>query len=329
MAMRGVLWLVALCAVVWCGYWYYGARALRQETEAALATLKAEGRADYSALHLGGFPGRFDLTVSDPVAADPGGRWLWRGPQLSVHALAYNPGHVIVALPAEQSLTLGGETLALTTTEMRASAAFGLSSDLRIDHAEAVGGPFRAEADAGWSVAAEALRLAIRTEDATEFRYRIGAEAPGLTVTGAPSRALASAGIGEGPGRFRLDADLSLDRPLDRDAALAPPRLAGIDIRALEFDWGGLSLRGDGAVRIDGAGVPDGTVTLRLRNWAGVPALLVASGVIAPGDEASFAATLDQLAALSGSPDELALPLSFSGGWVALGPLPLGPAPRF
>lgn len=327
--MRVMLWLVALGALAWCGFWYVGARTLRQETEAALSVLKAGGRADYSALDLGGFPARFDLTLSDPVAADPGGRWLWRAPRLSVYALAYNPGQIIAALPDEQSLTIGGETLTLRTTEMRASAGFALSAELPLDHAEAVSGAVKAVSDSGWSVAAEALRLAVRTEDAAEFRYRIGAEAPAVTVAGQPAEVLGKAGLETGPGRIRLDADASFDRPLDRNAMLTPPRLVGLDLTALELDWGRLSLRGDGELKIDGAGVPDGTVNLRLTNWQGVPALLVAAGVIAPEDEPALMTTLGQLAALSGTPDELSLPLSFSGGWAALGPLPLGPAPRF
>ena len=45
--------------------------------------------------------------------------------------------------------------------------------------------------------------------------------------------------------------------------------------------------------------------------------------------EKQLSKTMQQLAALSGDPAELVLPLNLKAGWMALGPLPLGPAPRF
>ncbi|MEZ5866970.1 MAG: DUF2125 domain-containing protein [Defluviimonas denitrificans] len=71
------------------------------------------------------------------------------------------------------------------------------------------------------------------------------------------------------------------------------------------------------------------TIQLRLANWRDLPPLLVALGVIAEAEAPALTRTMGQLALLSGGTGDLSLPLSFTGGWVALGPLPLGPAPRF
>lgn len=327
--MRVILWLVAGFAVLWAGYWYASAGALRDEAEAALAALKAEGRADYSAIDLGGFPARFRLTVTDPALRDPEGGWTWRAASLAVHALAYDPAQIIAVLPANQTLTAGRETIALRTTDMRASAGFGLAAAVPLRHAEAVSGAFLAQSDLGWSLSGTGLRLALRGEDPATFRYRLGAAASGLTVTGAPAEVLTLARLTTGPGRLRFDADATFDRALDRTFAEVAPRPTGFDIRSLELDWDRLSLRGSGALTIDAGGAPDGTLALTLTHWQGLPPLLVAAGLIPPDMEEALTRTMAELASLSDEPDALSLPLSFKAGWVALGPLPLGPAPRF
>ena len=325
--MRVILWLVAALAVLWCGYWFLAARTLRTETLTALAAMKAEGRADYSDVCLGGFPARFELTVTDPAFRDPDRGLAWRAPRATVHALAYDPSRIIAVLPSDQVLEIAGQAIALTTTDMRASAAFGRSADLPLQHAEAITDQTTAQSG-DWSIAADQVRLAIRAEDAAAFRYRLGAEGTGLTFAGLPAEILGRAGLGDGPGRIRLDVDASLDGPLDRNAVQEPPRTTGIDVRALELDWGALSLRGNGTLSVDPGGVPTGTLTLSVRNWQGLPPLLVAAGVIPADMETRLGETMAQLARLSGNPDELTLPLAFQAGWVALGPLPLGPTPR-
>lgn len=327
--MRVILWLVALFAVLWSGYWFLAARTLRSETEAALAAMKAEGRADYSEFDLGGFPARFKLTVTDPALADPGGRWLWRAPNLTVHALAYDPGKIIALLPTGQTIETARQKITLSTTAMRASAGFGLSAALPLLHAEAISDATEATSDLGWTLAAQQIRLAIRKEDAGAFRYRLGAEATAMALSGPPAETLARANLPAGPGQMRIDADATFDRALDRTAADAPPMLRGLALSALELDWGDLSLRGEGRIDISAAGAPEGVVNLRLRNWQGLPPLLVATGTVPPELEKQLGDTMRQLAALSGDPEELALPLTFKAGWMALGPLPLGPAPRF
>lgn len=327
--MRVILWLVALFAVLWGGFWYFGARTLRAETEAALTQMKAEGRVDYSAFDLGGFPARFDLSVTDPALADPGGRWRWRAPSLTVYALAYDPGKIIALLPSGQTIETGGETITLTTTDMRASAGFGLSTALPLLHAEAISDATEAKSDLGWTLAAQQLRLAIREEDAKSFRYRLGAEATALALSGPPAEILARANLPASPGQARIDADATFSRALDRAAIDTPPMLRALALSALELDWGDLSLRGDGRIDISASGTPEGAINLRLRNWRGLPPLLVATGTVPPEMEKQLADMMQQLAALSGDPAELALPLTFKAGWMALGPLPLGPAPRF
>ena len=327
--MRVILWLVSAMVLLWCGYWYISAGTLRSGVETALAVMKAEGRADYSAIELDGFPARFRLTVADAVLRNPEGAWIWHAANVVVHALAYSPGQVIAVLPDDQTLALEDQTVALQTTDMRASVAFGLTSTLPLEHAEALSGGIAARSDLGWSLTATELRLAIRSEDPATFRYRLGAESSGLTLEGFPAEMLARAKIANGPGHLRLDLDATFDRPLDRSAGETPPRPTAAAIHALEFDWGAFSLSGQGDLTITPDGTPDGTLSLSLANWRGLPPLLVASGAITVDMEQPLTRVMKQLATLSGQPDQLSLPLTFKAGWVALGPIPLGPAPKF
>ena len=327
--MRALIRIVAVLTVLWCGYWFIGARVLTTEGRAALDQMQQDGRLGYGTFSIGGFPARFEADLADLSLRDPAAGWAWSVPDVAVHALAYSPNRVIAVLPPEQRLRVAGQSLALTTEDMRASVAFGLSSAVPLTHAEAVSGPLTARSDRGWSLAMEALRLAARQEEGEGFRYRLGAEATALTLDGAPAAVLAKAGLAEGPGRVRLDADAVLDRALDRSAAEVPPRMTALSVRSLELDWGRLALRGAGDLRIGAEGVPEGTIQLRLANWRDLPPLLVALGLIAAAEAPALTRTMGQLALLSGGTGDLSLPLSFTGGWVALGPLPLGPAPRF
>ena len=327
--MRALIRIVAVLTVLWCGYWFVGARVLTSEGRTALDQMQEDGRLGYGAFSIGGFPARFEADLADLSVSDPAAGWAWSVPQVAVHALAYSPNRVIAVLPPEQTLRVAGETFAVTTEDMRASVAFGLSSAVPLTHAEAVSGPLTARSDRGWSLAMDALRLAVRQEDGEGFRYRLGAEATALTLAGTPAVLLAKAGLADGPGRVRLDADAVLDRALDRAAAEVPPRITTLSVRSLELDWGRLALRGTGDLGIGADGTPEGTIQLRLANWRDLPPLLAALGVIAEAEAPALTRTMGQLALLSGGTGDLSLPLSFTGGWVALGPLPLGPVPRF
>ncbi len=54
----------------------------------------------------------------------------------------------------------------------------------------------------------------------------------------------------------------------------------------------------------------------------------VALGLVRPELEQTVTNMLAELAKGSGKPDTVDLPLVFEKGWMSLGPLPLGPAPR-
>lgn len=327
--MRFILWIIAGLTALYCGYWVVASRAIRAEAEATLATMRAEGTADVAALEIRGFPVRFDVTLVSPQAASRDGSLRWSAPELTLHALSYRPQHVIAVLPPVQSIGIGDQTIAVSSGDFSASAVFGLSADLPLDHAQTVGEAVTLVSDAGWGLATDEFRAAVR-ESGGEDRYRIGIEILGPVLSGLPAEVVTAGGALPARGeRFHLDATLGLDRPLDRFAAATGVRLRAAEVSALALDWGPAGLSAQGAIAISPEGVPEGQIDLSLRNWRAVLRLAGALGLVRPESVPAVERALDGLARMGGDPQVLRLPLVFAGGRMSLGPVPLGPAPRF
>lgn len=327
--MRLMLWIIAGLTALYCGYWAVASRAIRAGAEAALATMRAEGTGDAAALGIAGFPVRFDVTLDTPRFASRDGRLRWSAPDLRIHALSYRPQHVIAVLPAEQTLGLGRETVAVTSEAFSASAVFGLSAAVPLDHAQTVGKAVVLASDAGWGLGVDEVRAAVRRGEG-ETEQRVGVELLGLTLSGPPAGVVTAGGALPARGeRFHLDAVLGLDRPLDRFAAAEGVRLRSAEITALALDWGPAGLSGEGRVALSPEGVPKGRIDLRLRNWRAVLRLSVALGLVRAETAPTVERAAESLARIGGDPEVLTLPLVFAGGRMSLGPIPLGPAPRF
>ncbi len=327
--MRLVLGLVAAGAIFYSGYWFVGSRTLTTSTEAAFAEMNAAGLGGYGALGLSGFPGRFDLTLTEPELTSADGALRWSAPEMRLYALSYRPHHVIAVLPPAMTLRYGREEIAVTSGELRASAVVGIDTALPLKRAQSVGRTIELRSERGWSAAAGELRLAVR-EGAEATEQELGAELMGLSLSGLPAELFGPDGALPGEGeRARLDAVLSLDRPLDRFAPADGLRITAAELRALELDWGPLSLRGTGQVAFTPSGEPEGRIELGIRNWRAALPLAAALGLIRPEIAPTVEKMLEQLALAGGDAEELDLPLVFAGGRMSLGPVPLGPAPRF
>ena len=129
--------------------------------------------------------------------------------------------------------------------------------------------------------------------------------------------------------RFHLDADLAFDAPWDRFALEdRAPRLTGLALREASLAWGELALSAEGSVEIGADGVPRGRIDLRVEDWRRLLGLLRATGVVGERLAPLTERAMEVLAELSPDPDVIEAPLSFQKGFVSLGPIPLGPAPR-
>lgn len=330
--MRIMIWIIALLAVGWCGYWVVASTALERGAGAWFDARRGEGwQADYADLRVSGFPYRFDTTLTDVALADPGTGVVWQAPEFIVTALAYQPNHVIAIFPAEQVLRSPFDTLTVTSSDMRASARVGGTNvELRESTAEMADVALRSSQ--GWDVTLDSGLLAMRAqgENLGENLYDLYFEASDLR----PSDALRLDVDPQGrlPDTFetlRLDATLAFDAPWDRFAIeVARPQPTGLDLRAFDARWGQLELRAVGTLDIDTEGVPEGRVTVKATNWREIISIGEATGLLPERAIPTITRGLEVLASLSGPANTIDVPLSFQRGFVSLGPIPLGPAPR-
>lgn len=327
--MRALLWLTAVLAALYSGYWLVGSRALLSGVETALTQMKSEGRADYTSVELHGFPSRFDLTINGPRLISADGQQSWQAAFVQLFALSYRPNHLIAVWPDEQVLTIGGDILTLHSTDLRASVTLGASLSLPLNHAEVEGQGVDIASDLGWQLITEKLVFATRhaTPDAKshELALVLSGLAPGndlrrLLDPEGKMPALADTA------RATLIADF--DRPLDRNFVTAEPRLTALRALDLSFIWGPVSLTAKGDLSVGVDRFPTGKVSVTVRGWRDLLSLLVTAGALTP----DMASTLENgLAAIetgTGQSSELKLPLTFDRGLMRLGPFLLGPAPR-
>ena len=83
-----------------------------------------------------------------------------------------------------------------------------------------------------------------------------------------------------------------------------------------------------GAVKIDERGFPVGEISIEAREWRQMIRLAVSARIIDDGTARTITRGIKFLTALTGSGDDLSLPLGLSGGKIRLGPLAIADAPR-
>lgn len=330
--MRFLTILVAALALLYAGYWLVGSAAAERGARAALEGLRAEGwQVEYSALDTRGFPSRFDTTIAEPTLRDPRTGLGWRAPFLQAFALSYAPNRVILVWPERQEILLPGQTLAVTSADMRASAAIAADTALPLDAVTLEAQQIALASDLGWTAKADSLLAAFRDAGARPGLYDVFAEMRGIRLPDALRRALDPADdLPPALDLLRLDAELALDRPLDRHAGgagAAAPRLEALALRDLRLAWGDTILRATGELAIDRAGVPSGEIRLEARGWRAAIRALAGAGAL----DADLARTYERMAEAlaAGDPEgALDLTLTLRDGMMRLGPVPLGPAPR-
>lgn len=327
--MRPLIWLTLFLAALYSGYWVVGSRSALAGVEAALAGMKAAGRADHAGVEIHGFPSRFDLTIIAPALASAGGEVRWQAEFLQLLALSYRPNRLIAVWPPAQRLSVGPATIAIASEDLRASVTLTPNSELPLDHAELAGRGVELATSPGWSLAADRLMLASRRSggpQSHEIALVLTALRPGPQVKALldPEGRLPAA-LPE----LRLGAIADLDRPLDRRALTAQPRLRAL--RAIDGSaaWGEIRLDARGGLTVGADGYATGRIELTARNWRGLLALATATGALTPEASQSLANGFAALAKAGGDENLLTLPLVFKDGMASLGPLALGPAPRF
>lgn len=329
--MRRLTILVLIIGGLYSGYWFVGANAVETGAIDAVDNARAQGwTIDYAALDTRGFPSRFDTTVDTLTVIPPDGLWSWAAPFMQVFALSYQPNRVIAAFPETQRVRLGDQMLNINADGLRASAGVKANADLSFDAATAEVGAAEIVSDLGWTIGLERALVAMRADPEQPSSYDIYLDADQLALPGEviaqidPNDVLAEAIT-----RIVFDSAIGLDKPLDRHAFAGSgpePVVQKLILNRFDIAWGDVALGATGTLDIDPAGVPDGRITFQTEEWREIIDLLVNAGAVDPGIAPTIGNVAQAMAQESGT---LELPVTFQNGFMSLGPLPLGPAPRF
>ena len=329
--MRRTILIVMALALAWGGYWWSGATAMERSLRGWLDARAAEGWvASYDSVETRGFPSRFDTSVRGLDLSPPGAPWAWRAPLFQTLMLSYQPDRAIAAWIGPQEVATSGGTVSVDSERLRASVRVGVSTALPLEAFTAVGDGLEVAAEAGWRASAAEVRVATEATPAAPNGQRVGVTLLELR----PPAALRALVDPEGTmpdalDRFHLDAVLGFDAPWDRFALEdRAPRLTELALADATLVWGDLSIAAEGAVEIDAQGIPEGRIAIRVEDWRRLLDLLRATGIVGPRAAPLTARAMEVLADLSPDPDVIEAPLSFQQGFVSLGPIPLGRAPR-
>lgn len=325
--MRWLIRLVVLGAALWAGWWVLGAHFIERGLRDALAGAQRSGVTVQDS-GVSGFPNRWDVTLTEPRLADPVTGITTSAPFVQAFTLTWKPWHLIAALP-ELSVAAPDGSAATLAGRMRASlrlrptAALPLEA-LRISGTDltlarlAPDGPAR-------RTAAERAELATRRLADPAETHQIA-----LTVTGlAPDPASRPPATPLPPviDRLAVDAAATFSAPLDRTAGQTRPHVTAIDLRAAGLTWGALHVTATGRLAADTQGLAQGQIDIRIDDWNLALDALVATGILRPEMRPTWAEFARRLAEMGNTGAGLDLPLTMSRGRMALGPLPLGPAP--
>lgn len=329
--MRKLIYILIIAALAWGGYWFVGATAVERGLSSWFDQRRGEGwQADYTRLNISGFPNRFDTTIEGLELADPHSGVAWSAPFFQLFALSYKPGHIIAVWPDNQVIATPEERISIAADNMRASLVFNEGTDLNLNRASLMLDGIGFSSTRGWASALEHGQLAARQIEGGGNSYRMHFEATGITPASNFLKRLENvdflSDIIQG---MSVNAEVGFDAPWDRFAIeRARPQVTRIDLKLLKADWGELDLWMAGELTVDADGIPSGQITLKAKNWRQMVALAHEVGALPEALLPSVVRALSFLASLSGDKSSLDTPLTFRGGYIALGPIPLGPAPR-
>ncbi|WP_305183956.1 DUF2125 domain-containing protein [Phaeovulum sp.] len=318
MRRRLISALVALAVLAALG-WGAGAFALRQGADAALRSLRDQGRGNAGAVTLAGFPGAFSLQLDTPRLHQ--GLLAWQADWLRLSFPSYAPWRLRLDLSQAQTLRIGLRQYLLVSENMHAALMLRPGATLALESAAVVSGPLHASLDGGGpAMAADQLALTLAAAGGGGD-YRLDASLAGFSL---PVLLQAPYGLAERGELLSARLVLGLSAPLDRHAQATAPRLLSVGVEAASLRWGEAQLAAEGAVRADANGRAEGQITLSTPDWHAVVALALALRLVQPPYGAALSAELAPLASADGT---LTIELGFRGGMAWLGPVLLGAAP--
>ncbi len=287
----------------------------------------------YQGPTIGGFPTRFRVDLIEPRVRTPQG-WHWSGDAIAGESMLWAPWRLRIDVPLRQRFGgfWSGRRHAISLAAEAAEGVLELGRDGGIARAAIEAERLLLEAEAGWTLRAAEVDLAVRQAPPSRDGRREGRGDPITVLTGAAREIVWSGDLqsplGETIGLVALDAALVGRIPTgDPAQALVQWRDSGgrLEIGKLSLLWGPLDLEADGTAALDAAMRPQGAFTARIRGLPETIDALAARGLIKRN--LAFAVKL-ALLALARVPDQsgkprIQVPITLQDGLVYLGPVAL------
>jgi hypothetical protein len=328
--MRKLIWLIVVVALLWCGWWMLAMFGMERGIASWFEDQRNAGlRAEVGAVTQAGFPFALKNRLDGVVIGDPKTGSGVALPHIDVSAAAYWPGFMRISVSEApiQLLNPDGDL----TLEMKDGAA-----DLRLrpgpalvlESMQADAASWKLSGAGGTVLSAQSAQMAMVQAQVPEA-YQITLTSAALTPGGVIRTALQlPANWPLAFETFDAEMEVAFDRVWDRHAAAARPQPRAIKLEKAQAIWGALRFESTADLQIDASGVPNGTASLQAQNWREVLALAASSGAVAQGAMVQAETVLGMLGKMSGDPADLDITLTFEGGQMRMGFIPLGPAPR-
>ncbi|RPE67152.1 hypothetical protein EDD53_1556 [Pacificibacter maritimus] len=329
--MRKLIFLFLIAVVLYSGYWLIGARTTERSIAAWLSARQAEGwQADYAALDTGGYPLSFHTVLQDLAIADPKTGVAYQTSQFELKSRSFTPTRVEATLAQDLRVSTPLQTINATNETINSTLVLGVGPSLTVHQAAFNFSEITAQSSAGWELFLnEAQAQAVRNPD-TPFTYETQFSLTGLK----PSSGLLSKLNPEGVlsdtfDSLQIDTTIKFDKDWDITALEGPrPQPKHVVLHKASAIWGAVNLNIAGEFDVDKQGYPNGTIQIQATNWRELIALGTASGVIPQSMESIALRAGEILAKMKGNANTIDAELSLSGGSIAFGFIPLGPAPR-
>lgn len=329
--MNRLVRVFIVAALAWTGYWFIAGYGLRSAIAGWFDQRQQQGwQAEFSRIGTTGYPMRHVTRLDSPVLADPVNGTAWRADWIHLDSPAVWPGRQTLRFAdTPQRLSHFDQTAVLTARDMQAELHLQPGVALVLERMALTSAPWSITQNGDLTAAAQNLNL-IMAQAETPETYAILIEAQEFTPgEGLRSLMETESSLPQAFDALELDMTVEFDKPWDRTALEERrPQPVTIDLALAEAQWGALRLFATGELEVDQQGVPTGEIALKAENWQDMVAMANAAGVLPDQAMDPVNRVLNLLAGLGGNPNALDVQLNFRDGFVALGPIPLGPAPR-
>jgi len=329
--MRRLIRVLIFVAIAWSAYWFIAGYGLRTALTAWFDKQQELGwQADFSDVETAGYPSHHMTRLLNSALADPVNGTAWSADWIEFQSPAIWPGRQVLRFAdTPQRLSYFDQTATIQADALQAELQLQPGVALVLEKMALTSGAWSVTEDGEAQAGGDTLGM-IMEQTAVPEAYAISARIDGFTPGDDLRNLMRSATtLPQAFETLELDMTATFDKPWDRSALeQGRPQPVAIDLRLAEMKWGELRLFAAGELDVDDQGIPTGEVAIKAENWRDMIAMANAAGALPDQAVDPVTRGLNFLAGLGGNPNALDLQLNFRDGFVALGPLPLGPAPR-